>query len=49
MTASGFPRSAASTGMGMPNMRNRVVSLGGDFDIQSVPGEGTTVRIVLPM
>jgi signal transduction histidine kinase len=46
----GFDVSAAvASGMGLSNVHNRVASMGGQIDIESVPGEGTTVRIRLPL
>jgi len=39
----GLPR------FGMSTMRERAESLGGTFDIASVPGEGTTVTVRLPL
>jgi signal transduction histidine kinase len=35
--------------MGLGNLRSRAVSIGGGVEITSVPGEGTTVRISLPL
>ncbi len=32
-------------GNGMPNMRQRMQDIGGTLDLQSAPGQGTTVRI----
>lgn len=34
--------------MGLRNMRSRVASLGGSLEVESVPGEGTLVRVRLP-
>ena len=36
-------------GMGILGMEERVRQLGGSFDLRSSPGEGTTVRAVLPI
>ncbi len=36
-------------GVGIAGMRERVQQLNGTFDIDSVPGKGTTVRITLPI
>lgn len=46
----GFNRAARnySVGHGLSNMRARAEDLGGKFSIQSAPGKGTTVRLVLP-
>jgi signal transduction histidine kinase len=45
----GFDVDLTTWGMGHENLRDRVESMGGSFAIASVPGEGTTVRIVLPL
>ena len=39
----------AGTGVGIHNMADRLASLGGSFDIQSTPGEGTTVHGAVPI
>jgi signal transduction histidine kinase len=44
----GFDIDVITGGMGLRNMRERVESLGGSFEIRSTPGEGTTVRASLP-
>lgn len=46
----GFDPSRAGErhGMGLQLMRDRVAELGGTFRLDSTPGEGTTVRILLP-
>jgi signal transduction histidine kinase len=46
----GFNRAARnySVGHGLSNMRARAEDLGGKFSIQSAPGEGTTVQLILP-
>lgn len=36
-------------GLGLSNMRERVLSLGGNWEIQSVPGEGTAVQVSIPV
>jgi signal transduction histidine kinase len=36
-------------GMGLANLRERVVSLGGDLAIESTAGIGTTVRLTIPI
>lgn len=36
-------------GLGLPNLRERAASLGGELSIDSTPGEGTTVRISIPI
>lgn len=35
-------------GIGLLSMRERVASLGGSFDISSMPGRGTTIRVEVP-
>jgi signal transduction histidine kinase len=40
----GFDMDLATWGMGLRNLEERVISLGGTFDVQSVIGEGTIVR-----
>ncbi len=42
------PARAERHGMGLGLMRERVAELGGTFQLDSTPGEGTTVRILLP-
>lgn len=47
----GFPPATerrAELGVGISGMRERVKQLNGAFEISSVPGQGTTVRAVLP-
>jgi signal transduction histidine kinase len=38
----------APLGVGIASMRERIEQLGGQFEIASVPGKGTTVRVSLP-
>ena len=45
----GFDVDRTTSGMGLTNLRDRVESMGGSFAIASVLGEGTTVRIGLPV
>ncbi|HXF37634.1 MAG TPA: GAF domain-containing sensor histidine kinase, partial [Actinomycetota bacterium] len=46
----GFDPAAARTGgQGLGNLRDRARALGGDASVESVPGEGTTVRVRLPL
>ena len=45
----GFEPGGTSTGMGLPNLADRVETLGGSFEIQSRTGEGTAVRALLPL
>ena len=40
----GFDIDLATRGMGLRNLEDRVVALGGTFEVRSVIGEGTTVR-----
>jgi len=39
----------APLGIGIAGMRERVKQLGGTFEIESEPGQGTTIRVVLPV
>jgi signal transduction histidine kinase len=41
-------RSQASLGVGIQGMRERVRHLNGLFELESTPGQGTTVRVILP-
>lgn len=45
----GFDPSSASQGMGMDNLRGRVAALGGGLTIESVLGEGATIRASFPL
>jgi signal transduction histidine kinase len=44
----GFDINMTSWGMGLSNLRDRVESLGGRLQVESTPGEGTTVRASFP-
>jgi signal transduction histidine kinase len=44
----GFDVDVTSWGMGLSNLRERVESLGGVLQVESTPGEGTTVRATFP-
>jgi signal transduction histidine kinase len=44
----GFDVELTTWGMGLQNLGERVGSLGGTFHVDSTPGEGTTVRAILP-
>jgi signal transduction histidine kinase len=43
------PAAAKGTGRGLGNLRARTARLGGRTEIEGVPGEGTTVRIAIPV
>ena len=45
----GFDTVAPHTGEGMRNLRERVSAMGGKLAIESVTGEGTMIRISLPL
>jgi signal transduction histidine kinase len=45
----GFDPSAPSPGMGLSNLAARVASLGGDLSIESIAGEGTTIKAKIPL
>jgi signal transduction histidine kinase len=44
----GFDVDMTTWGMGLSNLRQRVESLGGSLQVESSPGEGTTVRATFP-
>lgn len=44
----GFVRDRTAKGVGLFSMEERARAVGGQIDLQSVPGEGTTVTFVLP-
>ena len=44
----GFDVDMTTWGMGLSNLRQRVESLGGSLQVESTPGEGTTVRATFP-
>lgn len=44
----GFEPDEVQSGMGLINMRERVLRLGGQIEIESVVGDGTTIAIRLP-
>jgi signal transduction histidine kinase len=46
---SGFDANRRASGMGIRNMRERATEYGGEFEIDSMPGRGTTVRFWVPV
>jgi signal transduction histidine kinase len=48
---SGFSRARLekSEGLGLTNMRERASEIGGRFEIQTAPGRGTTVIVIVPI
>ena len=44
----GFDPGAPSSGFGLRGIRNRVVGLGGTFEVDSAPGRGAAVRLEVP-
>jgi NarL family two-component system sensor histidine kinase LiaS len=44
----GFDAQAKQSGLGLSSMRQRAEELGGLFEIQSQPGQGTQVKVTLP-
>jgi len=46
----GFSRSRLDTsrGLGLITMRERASQLDGTFEFDSVPGQGTTIEVVIP-
>jgi signal transduction histidine kinase len=46
---SGFDANQRASGMGIRNMRERAAEYGGEFEIDSMPGGGTTVRFSVPV
>jgi signal transduction histidine kinase len=45
----GLPAPSAGAGQGLRNMAERARSLGGALDVQSGPGQGTRVRLEVPV
>src|SRR5215216_4461140 len=45
----GFDSERATTGIGRQSMRHRALELGGEFSVESEPGEGTRVRFWIPV
>jgi two-component system sensor histidine kinase UhpB len=50
-TGRGFAQSAAweKGGLGLTSMRERVLCVGGQLQVQSAPGDGTQVRVTIPV
>ncbi|MGH9831546.1 MAG: sensor histidine kinase, partial [Blastocatellia bacterium] len=46
---SGFDVSNAATGMGLANIRSRVLEIGGSLQLESREGEGTSLTLHLPL
>jgi signal transduction histidine kinase len=44
----GFDPAAAGGGFGLPGLRRRAQDSGGNVTVDSAPGAGTTIRVVLP-
>jgi two-component system, NarL family, sensor histidine kinase UhpB len=45
----GFTFAESNTGLGLGGMRERALLIGGELEIESRPGKGTTVRLVVPL
>lgn len=45
----GFDAEMAGPGIGRQSMRHRALELGGEFDLESAPDEGTRVRFSIPV
>ena len=45
----GFVPDEAGQGWGLRNLRERAAAMGGSLDVASVPGDGTTVRLRIPV
>jgi signal transduction histidine kinase len=45
----GFEAGSASGGFGLLGMRERAMLMGGELQLQTAPGAGTTVRFVMPL
>ncbi|MFZ0493741.1 MAG: GAF domain-containing sensor histidine kinase [Acidimicrobiia bacterium] len=45
----GFDFDSITRGMGLDNIKSRAETAGGEAEVQSKVGEGTTVRVVLPL
>jgi signal transduction histidine kinase len=49
MIANGLQGAANGSGNGLRNMRSRLTEIGGHCQVKSEPGQGTTIRFVLPL
>lgn len=47
--AAGAPTGGVSSKFGLFSIRERMIALGGSFDIQSAPGKGATATLTLPL
>ncbi|MGD1914495.1 MAG: sensor histidine kinase [Rivularia sp. (in: cyanobacteria)] len=45
----GFDVTQNTTGFGLQSMRDRTLALEGNFNIESVPGKGTTIMVDIPL
>jgi signal transduction histidine kinase len=45
----GFDRDAPRSGFGLNNMRDRVLSLGGQFEVKTQPNDGTRIQVFIPL
>jgi signal transduction histidine kinase len=45
----GFDRATSSPGTGLQGIADRLAALGGEVDVRSTPGAGTTVAGMLPV
>ena len=45
----GFAAKAPPDGLGLPSMRERAAAIGGSLAIRSAPGQGTTIRLTVPL
>ncbi len=45
----GYDPARTPYGVGLTNIRDRVEALGGDIDVESAPGSGTTLRVRVPL
>jgi signal transduction histidine kinase len=45
----GFRAESSSGGFGLIGMRERAMLVGGQLDVQTAPGAGTTLRFVMPL